>query len=103
MIEVQSRVLDYVGGGMLVFVSLVFLYGMIFVCDIPCQIAKKREHPHQDAICVAGWVSLLSLHVIWPFLWIWAMMHKPDLPGDEDLEKQAPNAVPAGKAPGGEA
>jgi hypothetical protein len=27
---------------------------------------------------VAGWVSLLTLHVIWPFLWIWATIYRPD-------------------------
>ena len=41
------------------------------------EIAKARDHPHQDAIGAAGWVSLFTLHVIWPFLWIWAMMYKP--------------------------
>jgi hypothetical protein len=93
MIEVQSRVLDYVGCGMLIFVSLVFLYGMIFVCDIPYRIAKRRNHPHQDAIFVAGWVSLILLHVMWPLLWVWAMMHKPDLPTDEEFAKKAAPAV----------
>ena len=26
----------------------------------------RRDHPHQDAIHVAGWVSLFTLHAIWP-------------------------------------
>ena len=34
--------------------------------------------PHQDAIYAAGWVSLFTLHALWPFLWIWAMAYRPE-------------------------
>ncbi len=61
--------LDYFALGVLIFVFLVIFYGIIILHDIPYLIAKKRNHPHADAIHVAGWVSL-TLHVIWPFLWI---------------------------------
>ena len=40
----------------------------------PYEIAKKPNHPHLEAIHYAGWVSLFTLHVIWPFLWIWATL-----------------------------
>ena len=70
--------LDYVALGILVFIALVFVYGIIAIHDIPYDIAKARDHPHQDAIQAAGWVSLFTLHVIWPFLWIWAMAYRPD-------------------------
>lgn len=63
--------LDYFALGVLIFVFLVIFYGIIILHDIPYLIAKKRNHPHADAIHVAGWVSLFTLHVIWPFLWIW--------------------------------
>ena len=69
--------LDYFALFMLVFVAVVLFYGIIALHDIPYEIAKHREHPHQDAIHVAGWVSLFTLHVIWPFLWIWATLYKP--------------------------
>ena len=39
---------------------------------------KRRQHPHQDAIHAAGWVSLFTLHALWPFLWIWAMAFRPE-------------------------
>lgn len=70
--------LDYFALGLLVFVGLVLFYGIIILHDIPYEIARKRRHPHQDAIHVAGWVSLLTLHVIWPFLWIWATLYRAD-------------------------
>jgi hypothetical protein len=61
----------------LIFVVLTLAYGMIIIHDIPYHFAKKRDHPHQDAIHVAGWVSLFTLHAIWPFLWIWATIYRP--------------------------
>ena len=70
--------LDYFALGLLVFVGLVIFYGIIVIHDIPYDIAKHRNHPHQDAIHVAGWVSLFTLHVLWPFLWIWATLYRPD-------------------------
>ena len=70
--------LDYFALGLLVFVGLVIFYGIIVIHDIPYDIAKHRNPPHQDAIHVAGWVSLFTLHVLWPFLWIWATLYRPD-------------------------
>ena len=70
--------LDYFALFLLVFVVLTLFYGIIAIHDIPYEIAKHRKHPHQDAIHVAGWVSLLTLHVLWPFLWIWAMLYRED-------------------------
>ncbi|CAX60590.1 MULTISPECIES: DUF3302 domain-containing protein [Erwinia] len=70
--------LDYFALGVLVFVFIVIFYGIIILHDIPYLIAKSRNHPHADAIHVAGWVSLFTLHVIWPFLWIWATLYRPE-------------------------
>ena len=70
--------LDYFALGLLFFVGVVMFYGIIVIHDIPYEIAKHRNHPHQDAIHVAGWVSLFTLHVLWPFLWIWATIYRPD-------------------------
>ncbi|ALM52931.1 DUF3302 domain-containing protein [Halomonas huangheensis] len=64
--------------GLLIFAVLMIFYGVIAIHDIPYLIAKKRNHPHQDAIHVAGWVSLFTLHVLWPFLWIWATLYRPE-------------------------
>jgi hypothetical protein len=70
--------LDYIALAILVFVGLTLFYGIIAIHDIPYQIAVSRKHPQQDAIHVAGWISLFTLHVIWPFLWIWATLYRPD-------------------------
>ena len=70
--------LDYFALFLLCFVAIVLFYGVIVIHDIPYEIADKRNHPHQDAIHVAGWVSLFTLHVLWPFLWIWATLWRQD-------------------------
>ncbi len=81
---------------LLILVILTISYGMIIIHDIPYHLAVKRNHPHQDAIHVGGWISLFTLHAIWPFLWIWATLYRPDRgygfggasAGDSDLAKR---------------
>src|ERR1700754_2709602 len=75
---IDDPVLNYFALGVLFFVVIVLFYGIIAIHDIPYLIAKSRQHPHQDAIHAAGWVSLFTLHALWPFLWIWAMTYKPE-------------------------
>jgi hypothetical protein len=70
--------LDYFALFILFFTVLTLFYGIIAIHDIPYEIAKHRNHPQQDAIHVAGWVSLFTLHVMWPFLWIWATLYRED-------------------------
>ncbi len=74
---IDPRTLDFVALGVLVTVAIVLIYAIIYIHDIPYEMAKKRNHPHRDAIHVAGWVSLFLMHTIWPFLWIWAYLYKP--------------------------
>ncbi len=43
--------LEYVALGMMIFVGIVFFYGIIAIHDIPYEIAKKRDHPHHKQSC----------------------------------------------------
>jgi hypothetical protein len=70
--------LDYVALVILIAIILLVVYGLVAVWGIPHEIAKSRNHPHQDAIGAATWVSLLTLGLLWPFLWIWALAYRPD-------------------------
>ena len=70
--------LNYFALGLLLFVIIMMFYAIIAIHDIPAKIAESRHHPHADAIHAAGWVSLFTLHVLWPFLWIWAMAYRPE-------------------------
>ena len=69
---------DYISLGILVFAFIVLFYVIIAIHDIPYGISVHRNHPHQDAIHVAGWISLFTLHAIWPLLWIWATLYRED-------------------------
>jgi hypothetical protein len=62
----------------MIFVGIVFFYGILAIHDIPYEIAKKRGHPHLEAIHYAGWISMFTLHSIWPLLWIWATIYHAD-------------------------
>ena len=70
--------LDYFALILVLFVIIFVFYGIIVIHDIPYEISRERNHPHQDAIHVAGWVSLFTLHAIWPFLWIWSTLYRED-------------------------
>ena len=70
--------LSYFALLVLILVVLVLAYGMIAIHDIPYHIALKRKHPHAEAIHAGGWISLFTLHAIWPFLWIWAYAYHPE-------------------------
>ena len=92
----NDPLLNYFALGLLCFVVVVLFYGIIAIHDIPYLIAKSRHHPHEDAIHAAGWISLFLLHLLWPFLWIWAMMYRPDRgwgfahkPGEPTSPKEA--------------
>jgi len=73
-----GRGIDFFALGIFIVISITLVYAIIGIHDIPYNIAKKRNHPHQDAIHTAGWVSLFLMHALWPFLWIWATMYRPD-------------------------
>ena len=81
--------LDYAALALLIVMVTFIIYLVIYIHDIPCEIAKKRDHPHQDAIHIAGWVSLFLLHTIWPLLWIWAYLYKP---GEKFLQMEVTGA-----------
>jgi len=81
--------LEYAALALLIIMVTFIIYLVIYIHDIPYEIAKKRGHPHQDAIHIAGWVSLFLMHTIWPLLWIWAYLYKP---GEKFLQMEVTGA-----------
>jgi hypothetical protein len=73
--------LDYLSLAILLLGLTVTFYTFIYIHDIPYKIAKARHHPYEEAIHVAGWLSLFTLHAIWPFVWIWAVSYKKPVEG----------------------
>jgi hypothetical protein len=86
--------LNYFALFLLLFVVVVLFYSIIAIHDIPYMIAEARHHPHQDAIYAAGWVSLFTLHALWPLLWIWAMAYRPDRGWGFDKSRGQAAALP---------
>ena len=90
---IDDPFLNYFALGLLLFVIVMMFYAIIAIHDIPARIAKSRDHPHEDAIHAAGWVSLFTLHVLWPFLWIWAMAYQPERGWGFSSAKAAENDI----------
>ena len=59
--NLMNLTLDYLSLGILILVLLILVYGLVVIHDIPYEIAVKRNHPHQDAIHVAGWISRVGM------------------------------------------
>ena len=45
--------LDYLALGLQFFVVITLFYAIIAIHDVPYEIAKTRQHPHQDLIHAA--------------------------------------------------
>ena len=68
--------LDYLALVILLMGLTLVFYTFVYIHDLPHKIAKQREHPHEEAIHVACWLSLFTLHAIWPVVFMWAVAHK---------------------------
>jgi hypothetical protein len=68
--------LDYLALFLIALSVVVVFYTFIYIHDLPHKIAKEREHPHEEAIHVACWLSLFTLHAMWPLVFTWAVSHK---------------------------
>ncbi len=89
MIESGGRILDWIALVLMFFIFVASVYGLIAVHDIPYEIAKRRKHPHVEAIHAAGIVSLFLMHTIWPFLWIWAYLFSSKPQQEADLQESS--------------
>ena len=85
----MSTFLDYLALVILILGLTLVFYAFIYIHDLPYKIAEKRHHPQAEAIHVACWLSLFTLHALWPFVYIWACMH-PKTEEDAARGKAAP-------------
>ncbi|MEA1917860.1 MAG: DUF3302 domain-containing protein [Campylobacterota bacterium] len=63
---------DYLILSVLIIMVSTVVYISIYIRDIPYAIASKSSHPHSDMIYVLGWLSMLSFHILWPFLFAYS-------------------------------
>jgi Protein of unknown function (DUF3302) len=77
--------LEYLALGLLLCVVTGVFYVFMYIHDIPYEMAEKRHHPQKDAIYWGCWLSLFTLHVLWPFIFLWAVSKpaKIELTGKE--------------------
>lgn len=50
------------------------VYFMVWLHGIPHHIAEANNHPHKRIIHHMCWVSMFTLHAIWPIVYFWAIM-----------------------------
>jgi hypothetical protein len=89
--------LEYLALGLLLLIVTGLFYVFMYIHDIPYELAEKRHHPQKDAIYWGCWLSLFTLHVLWPFIFLWAVS-KParvEVTGGEssDDDSDAPSAA----------
>ncbi len=56
------------------------VYGLVWLHGIPHHLAEANNHPHKRAIHVACWLSVFTLHAIWPIVFLWALSPRTRLP-----------------------
>lgn len=59
---------------------------VVFLGNVPGDIARKRNHPQSEAISALGWIGLITMGVGWFVAMVWAY-YKPDA-SDSGLQKR---------------
>ncbi len=85
--------LNYLALGIILTVLVVVYYTFIYIHELPYEAAKHRNHPQQDAIYVACWLSLFTLHAIWPLVFLWALSHKEPTDSIKSVETSPTNKL----------
>ncbi|MCI0742511.1 MAG: DUF3302 domain-containing protein [Gemmataceae bacterium] len=89
--------LDYFALCLLLLMGTGLFYVFFYIHDIPYEIAEKRDHPQKDAIYWGCWLSLFTLHVLWPFIFLWAVS-KPAKVTLAEAEPSDDEKSPSGKS-----
>ncbi len=82
--------LNYLALTMIVIMIVGIYFLFLYIHELPYEAAKHRGHPHADAIFVACWISLFTMHALWPIIFIWALTHS----GKEQPALAAPTPAP---------
>ncbi|MEO1089555.1 MAG: DUF3302 domain-containing protein [Pseudomonadota bacterium] len=85
-------VYDYLTFAALIVLAIAFFSVAMFVMGLPGSIAKRRNHPHAEAVNLMGWVGFLAV-VPWIHALIWAY-HDGVTVDIRDAGKDGPAAAP---------
>lgn len=64
--------LDYISLLILLFIICIIVYVVLKLSALPGNIAKRRNHPQEEAITVCGWLGLVTGGICWIVAFIWA-------------------------------
>ena len=64
--------LDYFALAVLLILLTAAVTIWILLGIMPGRIARDRNHPQADAICVCGWLGVLTMGLLLPLAYIWA-------------------------------
>ena len=65
---------EYLALLILILVLIMVFFTIIYLHDLPYMAAKRRNHPHLETIHIACWLSMFTLHALWPLIYIWALV-----------------------------
>lgn len=70
----------------------IVIWLVVFLGNLPGDIARKRNHPQAEAITALGWIGLITMGVGWFIAMTWAY-YKPGNPAstDNDLQVRVEN------------
>ena len=66
------ELIDVATIAIIIFVVATLVAFVLWLASVPGKVAHARGHAQADAVTAAGWLSLLTLFSIWPFVLIWA-------------------------------
>ena len=78
----MTSMFEYVALGILLLGLTMLIYVLVWLHGIPHQIAENNNHPHKRVIHIACWLSVFTLHALWPLVYLWAILPEKKLAVD---------------------
>ena len=76
----ERHFLDYFSLVILIFGLTMVVMAFMWLHEYPTRIAHENKHPQEEAIHWACWLSLFTLHALWPFVFLWAKINPKAIP-----------------------
>ena len=76
----ERHFLDYFSLIILFFGLTMVVMAFMWLHEYPTRIAHENKHPQEEAIHWACWLSLFTLHALWPFVFLWAKTNPQSIP-----------------------
>jgi hypothetical protein len=74
----ETKMLDILAWFVFIVLIASTVFVFVFLAMLPGRIARKRSHPWEEAVNVAGWVTMFLGFGLWPLALIWAYVDAPE-------------------------